>query len=348
MPSSSDKTISAAALRVRLARLFAAGGLSPHAAARMAEALVEADLEGVSSHGTLQAPVYLRRLRGGSISPAEAAECVLDRSATAVLDAHHMFGHLAADQAIALAVEKARALGAGVVAVRNGFHFGVAGRYARAAAEAGCIGMAMCNVRPLIAAPGGAERLVGNNPLAIALPTAQAPIVLDMAMSEAAFAKIRVAHAAGKPIPSGWAVSASGQPTTDAAEALVGMLLPAGGAKGFGLAFVIDLMCGLLADGAWGEAVRGVYDEPPTALNVAYLFIAIDTGHFGSPDRFRQGASAAAERVRGSKRAPGSERIRVPGDAKREHREASGGMVTLPAAVLESLAVLDAEFGLRA
>lgn len=343
-PSPSGRAVAASALRARLARLFAAGGLSPDAAAQMAEALVEADLDGIPSHGTMQAPVYLERLRRGSVSPAGAAQRVVDRDAIAVLDAGNMLGHLAADQAMALAVEKARAFGAGVVAVRNGFHFGVAGRYARAAARAGCIGIAMCNVRPLIAAPGGAERLVGNNPLAIALPAAgDRPIVLDMAMSEAALAKIRLAQAAGEPIPPGWAVSAGGRPTTDPAEALAGMLLPAGGAKGFGLAFVIDLMCGLLSEGGWGDAVKGVYDDAAGPLNVAYLFIALGIGHFGDPERFRSGASAASERIRNSKRAPGADRIRVPGDGRWEHRQAAGETVTLAPAVLERLARLEAQ-----
>ena len=234
--------VSAIDTRERLSRLFAAGGLSDAAAAKMAAALVDADLMGVPSHGLLQADVYIKRLRQGSVSNEDVANRIVDRQAIAVLDAKHMFGHLAADQAMELAIERADEYGAGIVAVRHGFHFGLASRYAEAAASRGCIGIAMCNVRPFMPAPGGAERLVGNNPLAIAVPTLHGPpIVLDMATSEAALAKIRVASAAGQSIPSNWAVSASGEPTTDPAEALAGMLLPTGGAKGFVLALLIDL-----------------------------------------------------------------------------------------------------------
>ena len=111
-------------------------------------------------------------------------------------------------------------------------------------------------------APGGAERLVGNNPIAIALPAAgPIPIVLDMATSEAAMGKIRMAEKARRPIPDNWAVRSDGTPTTDAGEAVAGMLLPSGGPKGFGLAFVIDLMCGLLSGGAVGEEVRPLYGD---------------------------------------------------------------------------------------
>jgi LDH2 family malate/lactate/ureidoglycolate dehydrogenase len=342
-----DALIPVDRLVTRIERLFVAAGLSSAAAAHMADALVEADLEGVPSHGTLQAEMYIRRLRLGSISALEQPEVVVDRQAMAVLDAHHMFGHIAADHAIALAVTKAKSFGVGTVAVRHGFHFGTAGRYARKASEAGCIGIAMSNVRPLIPAPGGAERLVGNNPLAIAIPSAGTPpIVLDMAMSEAALAKIRVAQARGAAIPPTWAVTADGAPTTDPAEALSGMLQPTGGAKGFGLAFVIDLMCGLLSSGAWGDRVNGMYTDPAIPLDCAFLFIAIDVGHFRDLDGFKGEASAAADRVRASKRAPGVDRITVPGERKWLARQAAGDKVRLPAEVDDALTKLETELGI--
>ena len=110
---------------------------------------------------------------------------------------------MTADQAIRIAVERARRYGAGIVAVRHGFHFGTARRYAIQAAEADCVGIAMCNTRPLMPAPGGAERLVGNNPIAIAVPAdGPIPIVLDMATSEAAMGKIRMAEKAGQTHPA--------------------------------------------------------------------------------------------------------------------------------------------------
>lgn len=333
-------------LTARIERLFTAAGLSRSAAAHMAEALIDADLEGVPSHGTMQVIPYINRLMAGSISKREKADTVIDLNAIAILDAHHMFGHIAADQAMALAVTKAKALGAGIVAVRHAFHFGTAGRYARAATQSGCVGIAMSNVRPLIPAPGGAERIVGNNPLAIALPTADGPaIVLDMAMSQAALAKIRVAQAEGKSIPPTWAVDATGAPTTDPAAALVGMLLPAGGAKGFGLAFVIDLLCGLLSGGAWGDGVNGMHTDPAIPLDCSQLFIAIDITHFSDLHRFQDMASAAVDRIHVSKRGSGVERITVPGERKWEARRANGNSVPLSPAVLDALTTLEAELG---
>jgi LDH2 family malate/lactate/ureidoglycolate dehydrogenase len=195
--------------------------------------------------------MYIDRIRRGSVSIKETAALISERDAAVVLDAGHALGQLTGEQAMDVAIERAKRFGVAVAAVRHGFHFGAARHYAQQAAGAGCIGIAMCNTRPLMPAPGGAERLVGNNPLAIASPVdGPAPIVLDMATSEAAMGKIRLAAKAGEAIPANWAVASDGLPTTDAAQAIAGMLLPAGGAKGFGLAFVIDLICGLLSGGA--------------------------------------------------------------------------------------------------
>ena len=252
--------IAADQLSALVARLFIAAGVPDTAARTVAGALVDADLEGQSSHGVMLVEMYLDRIRKRSVSLKEAGEIVSDNGATVVLDAQHALGHLTGDQAIKIAVERARRFGAGLVAVRHGFHFGTARRFALQAAGEDCIGIVMCNTRPLMPAPGGAERVVGNNPIAIAVPSdGPAPIVLDMATSEAAMGKIRMAEKAGEKIPGTWAVKADGSATTDPAEAIAGMLLPASGPKGFGLAFLIDLLCGVLSGGATGSAVQPLY-----------------------------------------------------------------------------------------
>ena len=198
--------IAAEELRALVARLFTATGLQEDAAARVAAGLVEADLEGMSSHGVMLIDMYLDRIRHGSVATKAAGTVVSDRQSAVVLDAGHALGQITGEQAMALAVERAKAFGVGVAAVRHGFHFGTARRYAQRAAEAGCIGIAMCNTRPLMPAPGGAERVVGNNPIAIALPAAaQIPVVLDMATSEAAMGKIRMAEKVRQAIPPTWA-----------------------------------------------------------------------------------------------------------------------------------------------
>jgi LDH2 family malate/lactate/ureidoglycolate dehydrogenase len=332
------RSVSAVKLCEFIARLFAAVGVPAAAAANVASGLVEADLEGLPSHGVMLIDMYIERLREGSVSRHTSATIVSDRKGAVVLDAGHALGQLTGMQAMALAVDKARQFAAGIVSVRHGFHFGAAGRYASQAAEAGCIGVAMCNTRPLMPAPGGAERAVGNNPIAIALPTEdKIPIVLDMATSEAAMGKIRMAEKAKEKIPSTWAVTAQGVPTTNPTEAIAGMLLPSGGAKGFGLSFLIDLLCGLLSQGATGPQVRPLYGDFSVPYDCSHLFIAIDVAHFCELEWFRRQAAAAAERIRVGQRAPGVEQLFTPGEPEWRRRERSGGYVQLDPSVVEML-----------
>ena len=349
MMATQARLIPADALRGFVAQLFRAAGASERAAAVVADGLVEADLMGLRSHGVMLADMYIERLRKGSVSNAESAVTVSNRQGAVVLDAGHALGHVTGQQAMDIAVAKAREFGAGIVSVRHGFHFGAAGRYARNAAEAGCVGIAMCNTRPLMPAPGGAERAVGNNPLAIAVPTdGEIPIVLDMATSEAAMGKIRMAEKAGETIPESWAVTARGTPTSDPAEAIKGMLLPSGGAKGFGLSFMIDLMCGLLSQGSIGPQVQPLYGDYANPYDCSHLFIAIDVAHFCDLGSFRKQASAAAERIRNGSRAPGIAELFAPGEIEWRRAQSSKGTVAIDEPVATMLASYAGELGVPA
>jgi LDH2 family malate/lactate/ureidoglycolate dehydrogenase len=332
------RDVSAARLHEFVADLFVAAGVSQQAALKVAQGLVDADLEGLHSHGVMLVDMYIDRLRHGSVSTDETGTIVSSRNGAVVLDAGHALGHLTGEQAMSIAVDKARQFAAGIVSVRHGFHFGTAGRYALQAANAGCIGIAMCNTRPLMPAPGGAERVVGNNPLAIAVPTSgEIPLVLDMATSEAAMGKIRMAEKSKTPIPSSWAVTAAGEPTTDAAAAIAGMLLPSGGAKGFGLSFMIDLMSGLLSQGAIGSQVRPLYGDMAQSYDCSHLFIAIDVAHFCEIGPFRDRAAAAAAAIRNGARAPGVDQLYSPGEPEWRRRQRANGQVHLDPAVIAML-----------
>jgi len=337
-------TLPAGALTSFVARLFVAAGIPAHSAEKVAAGLVDAELEGQSSHGIMLVDMYLSRIRSGSVSVEEAGAVVSDKDGAVVLDARNALGHLVGDQAIAIAVERARRHGSGVVAVRHGFHFGTARRFAIQAANEDCIGIVMCNTRPLMPAPGGAERVVGNNPIAIAVPTGgPIPIVLDMATSEAAMGRIRMAAKGGQEIPSTWAVKGDGTPTVNPAEAIIGMLLPSGGAKGFGLAFLIDLMCGLLSGGAGGDAVQPLYGDSVIPYDSSQLFIAIDVAHFGDPAIFRARAAAQGERIRTGKRAPNVAQLFTPGEPEWRRREVAAGQVTLTPVVIDMLLQMASE-----
>lgn len=336
-------------LAALVCRIFVAAGLSDDAARTVANGLVDADLEGLASHGVMLVDMYVDRIQAGSVSTLESGTVVSDKHATVVLDAGHALGHLTGDQAIGLAIDRARTYGAGIVAVRHGFHFGTARRYAVHAANEGCIGIVACNTRPLMPAPGGAERVVGNNPLAIAVPTnGPVPLVLDMATSEAAMGKIRMAEKQKKPIPAGWAVDSQGAATTDPAAAIAGMLLPTGGPKGFGLALLVDLMCGLLSGGATGRQVQPLYGDLSKPYDCSHIFIAIDVAHFGDTAAFRSAAAAAAEQIRSGQRAPGVDQLFTPGEPEWRNRERAQGQLKLAPAVVEMLTRYATKLGVSA
>lgn len=319
--------------------IFAAAGIPREGAALAAEDLVAADVEGVASHGVMLVPMYVERIAAGSVSSRIEGEIVSDRQTAIVLDAHNALGQLTARQAVDLAATRAGEIGMAAVAVRNAFHFGTAGRYARMLAERGCVGIVMSNTRPLMPPPGGAAPVTGNNPIAVAVPSAgaYAPEV-DMALSAAAMGKIRNAAAAGQPIPPGWATDASGAETTDPNAAIAGMLLPAAGPKGFGLAFIIDLLCGGLSGGGIGGEVRPLFGKLDQPYNCANLFLAIHVGHFAEDAAFNERARASTETISTVERAPGIQRVFAPGEMAWQARASAQGNCALAPATYEALA----------
>jgi LDH2 family malate/lactate/ureidoglycolate dehydrogenase len=321
-----------------VADIFGRLGVDASGARVTAESLVAADVEGVPSHGVMLVPMYVDRIRAGSVTIASEAEVALDAGSMIVLDARNALGQISSHQAVRLVSERASAHGLAAVAVRNGFHFGMAGYWARALASLGHVGIVLSNTRPLMPAVGGAARIVGNNPLAIAMPCSGEPaLLIDMALSASAMGKIRLAEAVGRCIPEGWAADAHGKSTTDPAAAIEGMLLPAAGPKGFGLAVMIDLLCGGLSGGAIGDAVRPLYGDMSEPYGCAHFFLAINPACFGAGADFAMRVREFADRIRGSKRAPGVERIYAPGDVEIERRAQNISACPVPEDVLKKL-----------
>jgi LDH2 family malate/lactate/ureidoglycolate dehydrogenase len=324
--------------------------MEPTDADLVAEILVRASLRGVDSHGVVRLPQYVDNLLTGRVTARPAMSWVVELGAIAVLDAGNGMGHVAATRAMGRAIEQASLLGVGAVGVRNSSHFGPAGEYPLLAAGSGLIGLAWTNGPPVMAPWGGREALLSNNPIAIGVPSRSGPLVLDVAMSVAAGGKIRLAHLAGERIPAGWALTRDGEPTTDPEEATNGILLPIGGHKGYGLAFMADVLSGVLTGARFGADVRhqGVASlgqrldegdvEPP---GVGHFFVALSVEAFGPADEFDERLSALVGQMHGSARIAGTERILVPGELENEtaaEREAGG--IPVPAGVLQ--AMLDA------
>lgn len=345
MTKAEDVTISADQARAFITALFQAAGVEAEASALVAEGLVEADLQGVGSHGALQAPNYLRRVRAGTISRENSVRLVHRSGAVSVFDAGLVLGHAAVRQVTGATMASAKQHGIACAAVRSATHFGVAGRHASQAAEAGMIGIVMCNTRPMLPAPGGSESVVGNNPLAIAVPVSgRTPIVFDMAMSAGAMGKIRLAARTGQPIPDDWALDSDGRPTTDAVAALAGLLRPAGGAKGFGLALMIDFLCAL-SGGAAGPEVGMLYGDASAPADCSWLIVVLDPGHFGLAEPFAERVAGLASHVLASSSRPGGGPVSLPGDHKLHATRKAEGMLKLPRTLVEDLERLSIELG---
>lgn len=329
----SKVTISADEMRTFVERVCLAAGFPRDESAFLVESLLDAELRGMVTHGLLRLPVYLERVWAGGTTIPTVIELVQDNGASAVLDANNGLGQTAALQGMELAVNKAKQFAVGVVAIRNSSHFGTAGFYARKAAQAECVGVVMTNASSRLPPWGGKEPLLGNNPWAIAFPTDKRdrPFVLDIANSVAAAGKIRQAAKQGKSIPEGWALNAEGKATIDPLAALQGILLPMAGHKGYGITLAVGLLSSLLSDGIWDEEV-GPIDNLSRRQQVSHLLLAISICHFVPPDRFRQRAGEAMNRLKHSGKASGFEQILYPGEGGSERYERSNrtGIVLEP------------------
>ena len=339
-----DISVAASRLQSLVGSLFSAHGVDAEQAALLAKTLVGADLDGVASHGCALVPMYIDRLLAGGLAIHARPEIAEDHGGLLVVDANNSLGTTSSQFAVNAVVERAREHGIAIVSVRHAFHFGTAAYWAKSITESGMIGFAFSNTRPLMPAPGGAASVVGNNPMAIAFPSESGePLVVDMATSATAMGRIRNAAMQGKPIPTGWATDKDGHDTTDPQEAITGMLLPAGGPKGFGIAVAIDLLCGALSSGGVGAGVKPLYGDPATPYNCAHAFIAIDANKVNNGAGIGAVVARFAQTIRDSRRAADVAEIFAPGDLERHRRLIAEGRCTVSAALAEKINALAAQ-----
>lgn len=294
-------------------------GLTAVDAGVVAGCLVEANLRGVDSHGALRLIQYSRSVSSGQVNPRPSVQVVRSVGPTALLDADGGYGFVPSLKAIELAVELAGHHGIALVGVRNSHHYGMAALYAERAAAKGLIGLVMTNTGPVMAPAGVTRPIVGNNPVAFAVPrrAPAAPIVLDMALSGTAFGRIRLAAAEGRPIPLGWAHDASGEPTTDAVAALAASLLaPMGGHKGYGLSVIVETLTGILTGSRFGAAsdAHGHFEG-----GVGHLFVVVRPDLFVDREAFEESVEKFVVEL---KTAPARETVEVllPGEIEQRTR----------------------------
>jgi LDH2 family malate/lactate/ureidoglycolate dehydrogenase len=294
--------------------IFEACGMREEDARLVAGALVDADLRGIHSHGVLRVPDYVDKLTVGGVDPRGVPRVVGGRGAVAVVDGGNSMGQVGATFAMARALERAREHGVGAAALRGSNHCGAMDRYARMALEHDMIGIAATNALPTMAPWGGAQKIVGINPIAVAMPGGEEPpVVLDIAFGATAHGKIRVYAQTGHALPEGWAFDAEGVPTTDPAAALVGLIRPIGDFKGVGLAMVSGMLSSLLSGAAYGLESGNMVDGAIAGVD-GQFFLALDVCAFCEPRRFRERSDAVVREVHGARRAPGVDRLFVPGE----------------------------------
>ncbi len=336
-------------LRDFTATVFEHFGLTADDASVAAEVLVDADLQGIESHGIAHLPWhfgYVPGLKQGAVNPRPNIKVERESPVAATWDADGGLGVLVAKRAMDACLLKARATGIGMVAVRNGRHFGAAGYYAHMAARRDMIGMAMCNVPAIANAAGGLDRVYGTNPIAFGAPIeGEQPFLLDIATTAVAGGKLEIATRQGKPIPEGWAVDGEGKFTADpTALRQGGALLPLGSSmttssyKGYGLGLMVDILTGVLPG-----AGSALFNE---RFHQGYWFAAWRIDAFVEPAAFKAEMKKMAAHIRATRPETGREAVLIAGDPEwkaRKDREANG--VPLDGETIEQLTALGDEIG---
>src|SRR5215210_7516823 len=333
-----QERISPVALRDFGARALTALGVPDEDGALVADSLVQADLWGHQSHGFLRLPWYAARLRSGVMRAVTDPAVLSDTGPLVLLDGRDGIGQVLTERARTLAIERARAHGVGLVGVRNSNHFGTAMYFTHRAAEEGCVAMLTTNASPAMAPWGGREKVLGTNPWSIAAPGPDGRVVaVDIANTAVARGKIYLAKNRGEPIPETWALSADGTPTTDAAEGVLGVVLPMAGHKGYAITFMMDVLSGALTGSGVGTEVHGPY-EPEARSRAGHLFLAIDPAALGDPSDYEARVQRLIDEVKGVPLAQGFDEVFYPGEVEDRAEAANlaaGGVVLAAESVVE-------------
>jgi LDH2 family malate/lactate/ureidoglycolate dehydrogenase len=298
-------------------QLLLAHGVPAEDSAIVAECLVHADLRGVDTHGLMRLPGYLDRIRRGLINPRPKIVLRQVTPVSVAVDGENGLGQVVATRAMSEAIAIARNYGVGIAGVRRSTHFGMAASYALQAIKAGLIGMVFTNSSASMPPWGGRQPILGTSPLAVGAPGGRlGPFVLDMSSAVAARGKIRKALRRGDTIPEGYALDAEGQPTTDPAKALQGVILPVGGPKGSGLAMMMDIFGGVLTGSAFAGDVGDQAKDFDRPQNVGHFLFAIRPDLFVSKEEYEARMDTLVGRVHACPPAEGFSEVLVAGEVE--------------------------------
>ena len=295
----------------------------------ISDVLLLSDVYGIESHGAQRLVRYHKGIASGMIKVHAKPEIVFETPVSAVVDGHDGMGQLIGHFAMDLAIKKAKEIGMAIVTVRDSNHFGIAGYYAKMAADQGLLGISMTNTEALVVPTFGKQPMMGTNPIAVSMPGTPHPFHLDMATSVVPAGKMEVYAKAGKTLPGDWLMNSDGSPSYDPNDFLriratksLGGIFPVGGEgetnsghKGYGLSLLVELFCGILSGGRTSNEVRVV----PNVDKVCHFFMAVDYSIFGDKEQMEKRFSQYLEDIRNSALADGQTRIYTHGDKAYAH-----------------------------
>jgi LDH2 family malate/lactate/ureidoglycolate dehydrogenase len=310
--------------------VYASVGVPEQDASIMAESLIQADLWGHQSHGVLRLSWYLERLRNGVMHAVTEPKFLVDAGALAVIDGQDGVGQVLASLAMRDAVKRAKKHGIGTVSVRNSNHFGTVMYFTRMAAQEGCIAFMTSNGGPAMAPWGGyKQKMIGTNPWSIAVPAgSHDPMILDLASTGVARGKIYLAKQKHEPIPLGWALNTEGEPTSDPAEAIAGIILPMANHKGYGISVMMDVLSGVLSGSQFLDGVHGPY-HPDRKSGVGHFITVYNIEAFMPLSEFNTRMETYIHKLKSAPLAKGFDEIFYPGEleAQRDRQNRQQGLL---------------------
>lgn len=293
--------------------LLRAAGVSEKKSELVAGSLIAGNLRGVDSHGVQLLPYYLEQLEAGDMDAAADGHVVSESGACLLYDGENGIGQWVSEICTAHAIRLAREHGLGMAVARESNHFGAAAWWGAKMSAAGLVGVVMCNASPIVPPWQGKEPRFGTNPICVSVPGSRTWL-LDMATTTVAAGKIFKAHINHQPeIPAGWAMDSDGVPTTDTEKAFHGLLMPLGGYKGSGLAFLVEILCGVLGGGAMSTELGGIRWRG-TRTRVSQTFIGIDVARFMPVEEFDARMRQIVGSVKAAAPARGFDEVMVAGD----------------------------------
>ncbi len=311
--------------------ILKAVGCSEQDAQLGAKVLLSADLRGVDSHGVARLSGYVRLIDKDRVNTTPQTKIIHETPSTGVIDGDSGLGLVVGPQAMRLAIEKAKNVGSGWISVRNSNHFGIAGYHSMMALEDDCIGISMTNASPLVSPTFSKERLLGTNPISVAIPAdKEPPFVLDMATTTAANGKLEILQRKNADAPVGWVQDKEGNPTTDSQGVKKGgALLPLGGDrehgshKGYGLSAVVDIFSAVLSGANYGPWVPPfvAFLDPasdPVGKGIGHFFGAMRIDAFRPAGEFKSHMDNWITRFRGAEPVIKGHKVLVAGDPERE------------------------------